>query len=189
MFRILSRWFAPARDAIFNQFIPWNWRPRLLGLQLFVLIAYPMNYLPHIFSRRYKTIEIPTRGKHTLRAIVFEPPRKGASQPCPLHLDFHAGGFVGGIADAQVNWCNILSNRTGAVVISAEYRLAPRYGYPCAHEDAEDIVEWLIGHAKDLWNADPNTLTVSGFSAGANLMFTAGSRAKAAVGFYAPVRT
>ena len=188
IFRILSRWFSPARDALFNPSIPWDWRPRLLGLQLLVLIAYPMNYLPYIFSRRYKAIEIPTRGRHTLRAIVFLPPRSDPHQPCPLHLDFHPGAFVGGIADAQASWCDLVSNRTGAVVVSAEYRLAPRYRYPCAHEDAEDVVAWLMSNAKEMWNADPKTLTVSGFSAGANLMFTAGSRARAAVGFYAPVR-
>ena len=187
LMRLLSTWFAPARDALFLTSIPWDWRPRLLGLQLLLLIAYPMNYLPWLFSRRYKSIEIPTRGQHTLRAIVFQPPSRDPGQSSPLHIDFHSGGFIGGIADAQADWCNHVSDRTGAVVVSAEYRLAPRYQCPAAHEDAEDAVEWLINNARELWNADPETLTVSGFSAGANLMFTAGARAKAAVGFYAPV--
>lgn len=185
--RLLSTWLAPVRDALFLQSIPWDWRPRLLGLQLFILIAYPMNYLPWLFSRRYKSIEIPTRGQHTLRAIVFQPPRRDPQQSCPLHVDFHSGGFIGGLADAQADWCSLLSDRTGAVVVSAEYRVAPRYRYPCAHEDAEDAVDWIIKNAKDLWNADPDTLTVSGTSAGGNAMFTAGARARAAVGFYAPV--
>ena len=186
---ILSRWFAPARDALLNTSIPWDWRPRLIGLQFFVLISYPMSYLPYLFSKRYRSIEIPTRGRHTVRAIVFQPPQNDTQLPAPLHLHFHSGGFIGGIADAQADWSSLLSDRTGAVVVSAEYRLAPRYGYPCAHEDAEDIVEWIIANSKQLWNSDPSTLTVSGFSAGCNLMFVAGARARAAVGFYAPVRT
>lgn len=72
-------------------------------------------------------------------------------------------------------------------MVSAEYRIAPRHPYPAAHEDGEDAVEWVIRNARDLWNADPDTLTVSGISAGGNMMFTAGARARAAVGFYAPV--
>ena len=186
--RILSRWFAPARDALFNTSIPWDWRPRLIGLQIFVLISYPLIYLPYLFSNRYVSIEVPTRGPHTVRAIVFQPPRKDTQQSAPLHLHFHSGGFIGGIAEAQADWCSLLSDRTGAVVVSAEYRLAPRYGYPCAHEDTEDTVEWILANADKLWNSDPSTLTVSGFSAGCNLMFMAGARARAAVGFYAPVR-
>lgn len=185
--RLASTWFAPARDALFNKAIPFDWRLRLLGLQLTLLLVYPMKTQPWLFSSRYKAIEIPTRGKHTLRAIVFKPPAKDLPGPLPLHLDFHSGGFVGGIADAQAEWCDLLSSKTGAVVVSAEYRLAPQNGYPCAHEDAEDIVEWLLQHANEMWNAEPEILTVSGFSAGANLMFMAGARARAAVGFYAPV--
>lgn len=187
--RLLSTWFAPACDAFFNTSIPWDWRLRLLGLQSFVLLGYPMSFLPYVFSKRYRAIEIPTRGQHTVRAIVFQPPKRQSHQRAPLHLDFHSGGFIGGIADTQADWCSLLSDRTGAVVVSSEYRLAPRHGYPCAHEDAENVVGWLMANAAKLWDADPKTLTVSGFSAGANLMFMAGPRARAAVGFYAPVRT
>lgn len=187
--RLLSTWFAPARDAFFNGSIPWDWRLRLLGLQSFLLLAYPMSFLPYIFSKRYKAIEIPTRSRHAVRVIVFQPPKRQTQQRSPVHLDFHSGGFIAGIADTQAEWCSLLSDRTGAVVISSEYRLAPRHGYPSAHEDAEDVVDWVITNAGKLWNADPKTLTVSGFSAGANLMFVAGPRARAAVGFYAPVRS
>lgn len=73
------------------------------------------------------------------------------------------------------------------MVVSVEYRHAPANVYPAAHEDAEDAVDWLLANAKELWNSDPENLTVSGFSAGANLMMVAGRRARAAVGFYAPV--
>jgi acetyl esterase/lipase len=186
--RVFSRWLAPARDALFNTSIPWDWRLRLIGLQIFLLITYPMKQLPYLFSNRYKSITIPTRGRHTLRAIVFQPPKRDTLRPAPLHLHFHSGGFIGGIAEAQADWCSLVSDRVGAVVVSAEYRVAPRYGYPCAHEDAEDIVGWTIANASKLWNSDPTALTVSGFSAGCNLMFMAGARATAAIGFYAPVR-
>ena len=94
---------------------------------------------------------------------------------------------MGGIAEYDYEFCEAVSDRTRAVVVSAQYRYAPQHIYPAAHEDAEDVVDWVLANAKGLWNADPSNLTVSGSSAGANLMFVAGSRAKAAVGVCALV--
>ena len=192
MFRSLKfflSWFQPTKAALFKTSIPWDLRWRLLlGLQPIVLLTYSMKYLPYIFSKRCSVIDIPTRGRHTVRGIVFRPSHRHGTQPVPLHINFHAGAFIGGIAEDTAPFCEILSDRAGAVVIGAEYRVAPAHGYPCAHEDAEDVVDWVLKNAQSLWNADPESLTVSGFSAGGNLMFAAGRRAKAAVGFYAPVR-
>lgn len=81
-----------------------------------------------------------------------------------------------------------MSDRLGAVVVSAQYRYAPASIYPCAHEDAEDVFAWVMANAKETWDADPEALTVSGMSVGAGLMFTAGARAKAAVGMCPAVR-
>lgn len=145
-----------------------------------------MKYLPQLFSRRYSVIEIPTRGRHTVRAIVFEPPQTDNAKLHPLHIDFHGGAFLGGIAEYDAPFCEHLSDRAGAVVISAQYRSAPANLFPCAHEDAEDVIDWVLRNAVR-WEADAISLTVSGSSAGGNLMFTAGNRAKAAVGFCAVV--
>lgn len=174
--------FANTRDALFSTSIPWLYRWRLLALQPITLLTYALKYTPYVFSNRYTAIEIPTRGRHKLRAIVFRPPNRTDSTPCPLHLDFHGGGFLGGIAEYDSEICEAISDRTGAVVVSAQYRYAPVNIYPAAHEDAEDVIDWVLENASRLWNADPTSLTVSGSSAGANLMFAAGTRAKAAIG-------
>lgn len=141
----------------------------------------------YLTSPKHEVIHIPTRSKHHLRAIVFTPRSPQTANPRPLHIDFHGGSFLGGIAEYDASFCALLRDRSSAVVVSVQYRHAPANVYPAAHEDAEDAVEWLLANAKELWNADPGMLTVSGFSAGANLMIVAGWRAKAAVGFYAPV--
>ena len=185
--RFLSYWFAHTRDALFNFSIPWNLRWRLLALQPITLLTYGMKYLPYLFSNRYKVIEIPTRGRHTVRAIAFLPKNRQPGQLSPLHLDFHGGAFLGGIAEYDAPFCELLSDRTGAVVISAQYRRAPAYPYPSAHEDAEDVVDWVLKNGREEWNGDPDSLTVSGSSAGGNLMFSAGRRARAAVGICAAV--
>ena len=186
--KFLSHWFAPTTDAIFSPSLPFKYRWRLLALQPITLLTYSMKYFPHLLSSRYSVIEIPTRGQHTVRAIVFQPPRRQGTGLMPLHLDFHGGAFLGGIAEYDATFCELLSERAGTVVVSAEYRCAPVNQYPRAHEDAEDVVEWVLRNARELWNADPECFTVSGSSAGGDLMFTAGRRAKAAVGFCAVVR-
>ncbi|KAK3697123.1 hypothetical protein LTR37_017619 [Vermiconidia calcicola] len=146
-----------------------------------------MKYLPYAFSKRYSVVEIPTRGRHTVRAIVFQPPHRRQDQLSPLHLDFHGGAFLGGLAEYDAPFCELLSDRAGTVVISAQYRYTPAHIYPCAHEDAEDVVEWVLKNARPSFNADPDCFTVSGSSVGGNLMLVAGTRAKAAVGICAPV--
>ena len=186
--KFIAYWFAPTKDALFNSSLPWRQRWQLLLLQPIAILTYSLKYLPYIFSRRYSVIEVPTRGLHSVRAIVFQPPKKTDTTLRPLHLDFHGGAFIGGIAEYDAPFCELVSDRTGAVVVSAQYRSAPANQYPAAHEDAEDVVDWVLNNAKTSWNADPETLTVSGSSVGGNLMFTVGRRAKAAIGFAAPVR-
>lgn len=180
--RFMLSWLAPTRDALFVPSLSWSYRWRLLVLQPIALLTYVLKYLPYVFSRRYSVIGIPTRGKHVLRAIVFKPPGNPSTTARPLHIDFHGGAFIGGMAEYDAPFCELLSDRAGAVVISAQYRYAPAYMYPCAHEDAEDVVDWVLKNV-GRWNADPDSLTVSGSSAGGDLMFAAGTRARAAVGF------
>lgn len=186
-FRFLLHWFDHTRNALFCPSLSFSYRWRLLALQPLTLLTYSLKYFPYLFSRRYSVIEIPTRRKHTIRAIVFLPKREVESKPRPLHIDFHGGAFLGGIAEYDAPFCELLSDRAGLVVVSSQYRYAPTNLYPCAHEDAEDVIEWVLQNAKKLWNADPESLTVSGSSAGGNLMMLAGSRAKAAVGICAVV--
>lgn len=182
--RFLSYWFAQTKDALFCRSLSLDYRWRLLALQPLTLLTYTLKYLPYALSNRYSVIEIPTREQHRVRAIVLEPKPKheAESEGYPLHIDFHGGAFLGGIAEYNAPFCELLSDRADAVVVSAQYRSAPANVFPCAHEDAEDVVDWVLKNAKKLWNANPNSLTVSGSSAGGNLMTVAGSRAKAAVG-------
>jgi acetyl esterase/lipase len=80
------------------------------------------------------------------------------------------------------------------VVVSTSYRYAPRYTFPIAHEDVQDVADWLIQNAEKLLGADPTLMSVSGFSVGGNLVLGIAQRLsrsefriKAAVLFYTPV--
>jgi acetyl esterase/lipase len=114
-----------------------------------------------------------------------------------LHLDVHGGAFLGGLPESDAYFCDALAQQTGAVVISVSYRYAPVHAFPAAIDDVDAVVRYLQTHAAERFGADPELLTVSGFSAGGNLVL-AGSQAvgchglastamKASVTFYAPV--
>ncbi|WEK04157.1 MAG: alpha/beta hydrolase [Candidatus Devosia phytovorans] len=86
----------------------------------------------------------------------------------PVVLYFHGGGFVTGDLDSHDASARALARRTGAIVVSAHYRLAPEHRLPAAHEDAWAIWQWLIGKVEEL-NGDSKRLAVAGEDAGGNL--------------------
>lgn len=81
---------------------------------------------------------------------------------------FHGGGFFGGSTKALDNQCKLLAEKSGGVIISAEYRLAPENPFPCAVEDCMGTIEWVHNN-DELLGIDKNKIAVAGESAGANL--------------------
>ena len=58
--------------------------------------------------------------------------------------------------------------KTGATVVSIDYRLAPEHPYPAAREDALAVTKGIVEKAKEL-NLDLRNFFISGDSAGGNL--------------------
>ncbi len=88
--------------------------------------------------------------------------------PLPLVAYLHGGGWVIGSLDGFDPLCRALANRSGAIVASVDYRLAPEHPFPAAPDDARAAVRWLHEQAPAL-GADPGRLAIAGDSAGANL--------------------
>lgn len=80
---------------------------------------------------------------------------------------FHGGGFLGGNPRALDNQCKLLAEKSGAVVISADYRLAPENPFPCGVEDCRGTIQWVYDNYKFL-GIDRNKIAAAGESAGAN---------------------
>ena len=64
--------------------------------------------------------------------------------------------------------CRDLCARTGAIVLSADYRHAPEHRFPAAADDGVAALRWVADHAADL-GAIPGRLVVGGWSAGAGI--------------------
>ncbi|MFE7358113.1 alpha/beta hydrolase, partial [Streptomyces sp. NPDC057543] len=81
---------------------------------------------------------------------------------------FHGGGWVLGGLDTHDGLCRELAARTGAVVVSVDYRLAPEHRFPSAAEDAYAVTAWVSANAARL-GCDAGRLAVAGDSSGGNL--------------------
>lgn len=111
----------------------------------------------------------------TVAAAASPPPNVNDSKTkLPVLVYFHGGGFiVGSFASPEFHAaCARLAAALPAVVLSADYRLAPEHRLPAALEDADTLFSWLGGQQADPWLADAADLGrvfVSGDSAGANI--------------------
>ncbi len=80
----------------------------------------------------------------------------------------HGGGYAVGNIETHDVVCRVLADRSGCVVMSVDYRLAPEHPFPAGVEDAYTALCWLHDHAT-AQEVDPARIAVAGDSAGANL--------------------
>jgi len=90
----------------------------------------------------------------------------------PLLVNFHGGGFTLGAGTDDCRWFRAVMEKTDAIIATIDYRLAPEYPFPTAVEDGVDAILWLVSRADELGIDLNRGIVLSGFSAGANLVFT-----------------
>ncbi len=98
---------------------------------------------------------------------VYAPDEAIGGRP-GLLVWLHGGGWVLGDLDTADATCRALANRSGAVVVSVDYRLAPEHRAPVALEECFAALVWVAENA-DLLGATSDRLAVGGDSAGGNL--------------------
>jgi acetyl esterase len=101
-----------------------------------------------------------------LTVRVYRPARahNGAR---PLVVNFHGGGFVFGDLRLSDWLCSRVAQSVGAVVVSVDYRLAPRHRFPAAVEDCYAALLWAAQNAASLGAG--GKIGVMGESAGGTL--------------------
>ncbi|XP_020170116.1 strigolactones hydrolase CXE15 [Aegilops tauschii subsp. strangulata] len=121
---------------------------------------------------------------HRLRLRMYRPTTSiglagGGEKKLPVLVYFHGGGFC--IASFEHPSFHAVALRIAhdlpAIVLSADYRLAPEHRLPAAHHDAETVLSWLhrhavAGSAADAWlaeSADFGRVFVWGDSSGGNI--------------------
>ncbi|MEZ0067966.1 acetyl esterase [Streptacidiphilus sp. MAP12-20] len=110
-----------------------------------------------------------------VRAYDPEPVRDaGAAAGRPLIVFLHGGGWVLGDLDTHDGLCRELAHRTGAMVLSVDYRRAPEHRFPAALDDTRSVLRWASANAAAL-GCDPACLVLAGDSSGGNLAAAAAS--------------
>ena len=113
-----------------------------------------------------RTIDGPN-GPLKLRVITPGVATKDA-KPRPVLLWFHGGGFVLGGVETADSICRNLAARSGAIVVTAQYRLAPEHALHAGRDDSLAVLDWTVAHADEL-GIDSTRIAVGGDSAGGNL--------------------
>lgn len=111
-------------------------------------------------------------GEQNLRIYVPE-----GDGPHPVVLYFHGGGFVAGGLDVVEEPARGVAHDTGAIVVTAAYRLAPEHRFPAAPDDAWAALLWVADNIAG-YGGDPDNIVVMGDSAGGNLAAVTALRAR-----------
>jgi acetyl esterase len=109
--------------------------------------------------------EIPVTGGN-IHIRIYTPKNAGAGLPVIVY--YHGGGFVIANIDVYNASAQGLAEKTGAIVVSVAYRLAPEHKFPIAHNDSFAAYEWVVKNAGSI-KGDPKKIAVVGESAGGNL--------------------
>ena len=131
-------------------------------------IAYRMGAeildLPRAPIARVEELQLPGGDGAQLAARLYAP----SAGKLPVLLYLHGGGFTIGGLETHDSLCRQLALRSGAAVISLDYRLAPEHRFPCAVDDCWAAMQWLVSKAEVL-GLDGSRLGVGGDSAGGTL--------------------
>lgn len=115
----------------------------------------------------YKKMILSSDGT-TFKVKVIKP-KVVSTQLVPGILWVHGGGYmVGGLYMSSMTCAPMLAERSGAVVVFPDYRLAWQSPYPAALEDCYAALEWMYDHAEEL-GIDRSRIVVGGESAGGGL--------------------
>ena len=108
--------------------------------------------------------ELPVSGGN-IHIRIYTPKGDG---PFPVIVYYHGGGWVIANLDTYDGSARAMAEQAGAVVVSVDYRQAPEYKFPTAHNDSYAAYWWVLKNAASI-KSDSSRVAVVGESAGGNL--------------------
>jgi acetyl esterase len=91
-----------------------------------------------------------------------------ANNRTELIIYFHGGGWVFGDLDTHHSFCTALATTSGLALLSVDYRLAPEFSFPAAHEDSFAVID-DIQRTGMVSGRKVTAIGVAGDSAGGNI--------------------
>jgi acetyl esterase len=124
------------------------------------LAEYPSPSLEKV-----ENIEIPVKEGGQIPVRIYQPSNR---KNLKIIVFYHGGGFVLRNIDSHDDLCRRIAKKTGSLVISVGYRLAPEHKFPIPVYDCYDALLWASENCQK-WDGNPDDLVVMGDSAGGNL--------------------
>lgn len=116
---------------------------------------------------RVEDASIPNHDGRFQIPIRVYTPKLGEKLPALLY--FHGGGWQRGSITSHDVICRNLAIKSGCIVVSVDWRLAPEHKFPVGFNDAYDSYHWLLENGESAYNVNTNRIAVGGDSAGGNL--------------------
>ncbi|KAJ0100111.1 hypothetical protein Patl1_20023 [Pistacia atlantica] len=139
--------------------------------------------------------DVPINTSNETWARIFLPRQvldSSSTTKLPLIVYYHGGGFIIGSLDESIShdFCSNVALEYPAVVVSAEYRLAPEHRLPAAYDDSMVVLHWIKTTQEELLKeyADFSSCFLMGVSAGANIAYQVGLRVAAQVEDILPLK-
>jgi acetyl esterase/lipase len=101
-----------------------------------------------------------------LRLLIYRP--KIIPAPAPVLVWMHGGGYLIGKPEMDHYCCTACARQLGCVVVSVDYRLAPKHPFPAGLDDCYAALKWTVSHCEAL-HVDPTRIAIGGRSAGGGL--------------------
>ena len=102
-------------------------------------------------------------GDREIGIRIYDP---GGDAPKPVLIYVHGACLVAGSLNSHDEISRYLADKSGSMVIAIDYRLAPEFKYPAAHNDVYDVVQWIWKNSNAL-GIDRNRFAIAGESSGA----------------------
>lgn len=117
---------------------------------------------------RFSMKTIPSHyGGDPLQLRIYEPTKRASIMP--VILFFHGGGCILSSAEQEDPACIEMALEENAVVVSADYRLAPEYPAPAGQMDCYTAWMWVCGEGRALLGLDLDRSVIYGGSAGGHM--------------------
>ncbi|KAI9811857.1 MAG: hypothetical protein M1827_005208 [Pycnora praestabilis] len=120
---------------------------------------------------------VPVRDGSKVEIRLYKPPTWKKDGKHLLHYVAHGGGWVVGNHNVEEGLNRMVCQKNNAVVVSVDYRMAPKFKFPYAVNDCFDVLKWCQENASEL-GINPETIVTGGGSAGGNLSAVTAMKAR-----------
>lgn len=158
---------------------PWYWLLKFAATVLRSLVYLRRGTQRYLRNRPLpagittERLQVPSRDAGRFIGVdLYRPADRPASAKLPVLVNWHGSGYVLPSWGEDREFVVQAVKALGCVVLDSDYRKGPENVFPSAHNDADDVVQWVLSQSHRF---DVNSVALSGFSAGAALALSTGN--------------